>query len=236
MKKLLALLLSVLLLLTFAACGNGEEGGKDSKKSDSNTYETPMELTVKYANSKDYKEYDNYSVLNGFCEEEMKSLAKIMGGENGNKERFENNIKNNKEMFGDDYEFSYKVKDKSKLDKDVLSDYENTLIELASDIQADLSAAENFDSYDWDNAAVFNGISVEDLKKAVPYMKAIGEILKDCEVTAGYTLSLEAYTTGSKLEEKQTDTRTDYVVLEINGRWVSFDDLAVLNDVTGIIN
>ena len=207
-----------------------------------NTYKTPMKLYVKYMNTETHKNPFNSQIklLNGFCDDEMKAIIKIMKKSDdfedtleSMQENWEERVESYKEKYGDDYKYSFKVEDKEKLDKDDCKDYQDDLRDAAKSMLSSLDDEyENFESDDWSDFADDMGISRSDAKKYVKALEALYKDMKQAKVTAGYELDIIIKITGSELDEPQEQERTIHVY-KINGRWVS-PELSFMG-LTGIL-
>lgn len=187
-----------------------------------NTYKTPIKLMQAEANNKKASAMMNKQVaqLNGFCEKEYKAISKIMKkSENYDDqlEAFEEEIEANKERYGDDYKFKYKVVEKEKIDKDDLKDFQK---ELRSGGKAMLNNYDDLDSDDYETLADVLGLTKAQAKKLVKEQISIAKTLKTAKVTAGYELTVEVTITGSEVEDEEPIERT-INVYKVNGRWVS---------------
>ena len=232
MKKLLALLLAMVMVLSLAACG--DDSGSSSKGSSKKDYEKPLELMMDQANTKKASEMQaaGIKVLNGLCESEYKDMVKLMQksedyDEDDVLERYEERIDALKDEYGSDYKFSYKIEEKEELEEDDLKDVKNTIKDNAKQLKSVIDEMEEFDSDEWEYLGEELGLTKSDTKKILDIMKSVFEEMKNVEVTEGYELTVTITTTGSELDEPEEDEET-ICVYKVNGIWVSEESLSML--------
>lgn len=196
-----------------------------------NNYKTPIKTIEKFANTKKYFDYTDrqLALLNGFCEDEMKELIKLMMSSEDYdddaiedaKDEFKDNIDDLKDKYGKNYKYTYKVIDKEKLDKDELKVYRDKLRDSADSIKDQIDETEDFDSDDWEDLADDMGFdgNKSKAKKYYSIMKDVRKVYKSAKVTAGYTLTVEITLTGSELDEPEVN-ELEYTVIKVNGRWI----------------
>ena len=235
MKKLLALLLAVTLIFTFAACGDSKGGdGKDSDGDSiggaGNTYKTPVETEIELMNTRKFvSEFDVLAArYNEFCEDEIKALAKLMEKSEDyeddlekSKEYFEEYTEEQKDEYGSNYKYSFKVIEKEKLDDKDLREYKDAL-DLTADRYKDwLETYAEYTSDDWKDMADRMGFDGDKslAKKYVDILKDVREKYKKAVITEGYELEVELTLKGSELDEPETEDST-IVVLKVDGHWV----------------
>lgn len=196
-----------------------------------NNYKTPIKTMQKYANMKSY--YDStdkqIALANGFCEDELKAMAKLEKSTEDYKEDkadakedFKDGIDEMKDEYGSNYKYTYKVIDKEKLDKDELKDIRDNFRDQADAIESMIEETEDFDSDDWEDMADSLGFDGEKskAKKYVSILKDMRKAYKGAKVTAGYTLTVEVSLSGSELDEPEVDER-EITVIKVNGRWIT---------------
>ena len=236
MKKLLALLLAMVMVLSLAACGDNDND-KDNKSegSQKNTYETPLELTMKEANEKDASKVmeRRIAILNGLCEEEYKAMLEILKksedyNEEEIEERYEEQIEEMKDEFGSDYKYAYKIEEKETLDKDELKDLQDDLKDFKNLLEEFLERTKDLDSSDWGDLADEMGLSVSDAKDVVSVLEDVCKVMDEAKVTEGYRLSVTVTVKGSNLEEPKEETST-ICVYKIGGRWIAENALSMLS-------
>ena len=265
MKKLLALLLALALMLTFVACGNDKDddddkddskpttsdsGDKDTDKDDdkddektSNTFQTPIDVTVKYLNKKaPYDLLDAYrDQLNGFCEDEADDLFAFMEKvsvfssmmEEG-EELLKEEIADKKAEYGDDYKYSYKVLDKEEFDADTLEEWNDDLQDLVAAYDAIIASSKEATDEDWEEAMTELGLdSVDEVKELFEVMEDIAKAFKKAEITEGYTVVIETSVTGSELDEPETDEE-EVEVFKIDGRWIMPNAISIFASITNL--
>ncbi len=271
MKKLLALLLALALMLTFVACGNKDDedkdkddskpttsdsGDKDTDKDDdkddnkdedededSNTFQTPIDVAVKYLNKKTaYDLLDAYrDQLNGFCEDETDDLFAFMEKvpafssmlEEG-EELLKEEIADKKAEFGDDYKYSYKVLEKEEFDAETLEDWNDDLQDLVDAYDAIIASSKEATDEDWEDAMTELGLdSVDEVKELFDVMEDISKAFKKVEITEGYTVVIETSVTGSELDEPEIDEE-EIEVFKIGGRWIMPNAISIFASITNI--
>ncbi len=217
MKKLLALLLMLALVLTmFVACDKKDndddekdgdektsetEGDKKPAKKD--TEETPLKLVIDMMNSKTAEEmYEGYyNMLNGFAKKEVDALLKK--AEKANPEFMEDILQNmeysleaREDEYGSSYKASYKLNEKTELEEEDLESYKSNLENIA----------ETFESMAAD--------APEEYKDVADAAQDLADALKNAKVTKGYTLSL----TLTQNDESEEETLDVYLV---DGIWIA---------------
>lgn len=269
MKKLLALLLALALMLTFVACGNDKDddddkddskpttsdsGDKDTDKDDdkdtdkdedkdSNTFQTPIDVTVEYLNKKTaYDLLDAYRAqLNGFCEDEADDLFAFMEKvsvfssmmEEG-EELLKEEIADKKAEYGDDYKYSYKVLEKEAFDADTLEEWNDDLKDLVDAYDAIIASSKEAPDEDWEEAMTELGLdSVDEVKELFEVMEDISKAFKKAEITEGYTVVIETSVTGSELDEPEIDEQ-EVEVFKIDGRWIMPNAISIFASITNI--
>ena len=231
MKKLLALLLALTLIFTFAACGDSKGGGKGGDSS-SNTYETPIENIIEAKGSKEFM--DNFDLYlaryNGFCEEEIKALKKLLPQVDGYEETLEyrkasfaEQVAEMEEEYGSNYKYSYKILEKTALTEEKLDGLRDDVKNTADRYMEILDSTEDFDNDDWEDFADdlgFNG-DKKLAKEFIDILDAACKKYKNAEIEEGYSVEVEITLSGSKLEEDEV-TVDSYDVIKIDGRWASY--------------
>jgi len=204
--------------------GNTSSGNEDSA---SNTYETPLDLTVALANAQTYSAYEkaSYAVFNGFCEDEMKAITELQKKSDSYdadavKESFEAQVDAMKEEYGDNYKFSYTINNKEKLDSDKLKAFEDELGALADFFKSVADAYNNADADGKQTVEDNLGLSQSDTKTIIENYEKLYNKMSGCKVTEGYELEIVLKTTGSELNEPEEETET-ICVYKVDGRWIS---------------
>lgn len=238
MKKVLAILLALTLIFTFAACGDD-----DSKRSDkdsgnslgeitSNTYETPIQMLEMYANKKEYFDMiDAYlKLLNGFCEDETEALMTYLTPTKSytdsieeNKKDFEDDLAEKIEKYGSDFVCTYTITDKEKVNADKLESLENSFDSLVSIYDELIEKMEDADEDVWEDLAEELNFSVSKTKELVGIVQDIRNGLEGTEVDEAYDLTVEVKYEGdeSEIEEQEIS------VIKVNGRWTCTSALFV---------
>ncbi len=234
MKKLLALLLALTLIFTFAACGDGKGGGKDDDKGGSignvtsNTYETPVEVLEMIANQKEYYDlFDAYiKLLNGFCTEETEEFLEFVSQTKNykakideNKENIEKEIEENIDKYGDDFKYTYTIIDKEEIDESDLEGWANSFSTLANRYDDIIDKFKEADEEKWEELADELEISTNQAKSLISIMESLRDRFEEVDVTEGYTLRVEISVDGSELDEPEIKEQ-EIVVVKANGRWI----------------
>jgi predicted tellurium resistance membrane protein TerC len=194
-----------------------------------NTYKTPIKLMEKSANAKKASAVldRRIEMLNGFCEDEYKEIAKIMKKSDNYEdtlEYYEESIDYNKDEYGSNYKIKYKIVDKEKLDKDELREVRDSIRE---DGERQLEDWQDMDDEDYEEAAEELGITKSQAKKYYKERESVAKTLKKAKVTEGYVLTVSVTITGSELDEPEED-EYEISVYKVNGRWVSSGALSML--------
>ncbi len=238
MKKLLktlALTLALALAVTcvFAGCGEGgddKDSGKGGGSAKASSYEDLIETMEEFQNKKTY--YDQFDMqlagFGGFCEDEMKDYADLQKkseyyDEESAKENFNENIAENKEMYGDNYKYTYEIRDAEPFTDEDLEVYRDDLRDSADDMEDEISYYEEDSLSDLADDLGFT--SEDDAQKYLDIMSAVAKKYKNAEVTEGYHITVEVTLSGSELEEDEVDTET-FTVIKIDGFWALADMIA----------
>ena len=235
MKKLLALLLALTLIFTFAACGDSKSGdGKDSDGDSiggaGNTYETPLKISINQANNREFVAgyADKIELFNGFCKDELKAWEEFYMQTDyykdfsaDDEDDFYDMIEEMKAEFGDDYKYSYKITEKTELTDEDLEDYIESLEMEAFDCDTEIKRLERFDDEDWSDFAYDLGFGsdIDAAKEYKDILEDVRDAYESAEVEEGYELRVDFIISGSELEEDEVVSEIVYV-LKINGKWV----------------
>lgn len=193
----------------------------------SNTYKTPLDIELKYSNSRKPLTYFDECILatNGFAKSELEQILNIL--EKSDKfdedkllEYWEENIEYYTDEYGKNYKFKYKILEKEKLDREDLKDFKSNLKEEAEKIKDFVEEIDELDSDDIEEAADEMGLTRSEFKKLVKAYEDLADELKGAEISKGYELEVNYITTGSELDEPIENEYTINVYC-INGRWVS---------------
>ena len=196
-----------------------------------NSYFVPLKYAEKCANSDDFN-YEKWerTVFNGIGRSEWKKIRKILSNsdiyldELDNREmQLKKNYDARTEKYGVDYVITYLEVGKTKLTKSELRDYRSYLRYTIEDIDEFVEEAEEYSSSDWGDAAEEFDLTKADTKQLVEEFAKLMESLGRVDVTDGYELEVEQTITGSLLEEPEVNKFT-FIVLKVNGRWISYAD------------
>ena len=216
MKKLLALLLAVVMVLSLAACSSDDNDKDEAKGSQKNTYETPLELMMEQANEKSASKMaeDRYKVLNGLCEKEFKSVLTVLKKYNNYApmvENFEEQIADQLDKYGENYKYSYKIEEKVKMDEEGLNNLEEEFENYAEQL------------HEYLYGLIDTNADPEDLRFDKDLIAALENVYKelvDVKVEEGYELTVTVTLKGSELDEPKEEEMT-VCVYKVNGRWIS---------------
>jgi len=221
------------MVLSFTACskdsGNGGSKEKDAvsvQGSTDNTYETPLKLVVAQANEQNFNNYRRKEIatLNGFCQEEATNYQNLLDKSTkydkaANKDQFDKLIQEQKNNYGENYKYSYKINSKEALGAGDLKHFQTEILEYADDLKMQLDDISSYDADDWAEEAKEIGLSVTDVKAMVECLRKIQEKLTKANVTEGYVLKFTYILNGSKLETPEEKSLSRYVY-KVDGRWV----------------
>ena len=106
-------------------------------------------------------------------------------------------------VYGDDWELTYKIGDDERIDKDDLEDWEDSWDEIIDDYKSDILEP------------LEESISKKDKEKIEEFI----ESLEEMKITDGYTVEVEVEIKG---DEKHKDDY-EFVVLKVGKQWVIFE-------------
>ena len=229
----------MMVLSLFTACGKKNDG-KESPTAPSgattpaveddpnSTYTSPLENTVALENAKSIADY-NALMLNragGLFKEQLKSISEIEKQAENYAETLtdaENQlnmtIADKKEIYGEDYEFSFEVTNKSAFSQEDLAFLSEDILSQA---EKELKAIQLIflNETKLEQEAAKSGLTKEQCREKLNLYKKIYTEMKTAKITEGYELDYTIYFKGSNLEEPvEYDSATD-TVCKINGKWV----------------
>lgn len=241
MKKTLkatALMLALVFSITclFAGCGD-----KDSDKSDKestgggakiSSCEDIIALMEKEANAKEFDKYSSLDILNGFCQDEVTAIYKLSeeaeNYESKEEAKFNTQIATYKRDYGSDYKFTFKITSTRDLDEEEVGENQDSFRKIGEELETVIKTTEDWDDSDWDSlSAYLDGVGVENAKKYVNYITDISEVLKECKITEGYSITYTKTTSGSKLDEDIVEETEDYEIVNVNGSLIPVRDALI---------
>lgn len=203
----------------------------------SNNYKAPVKAMEKLANTTNFAKYEKAQIaqFNGLCKKEIKGIYDLQKksddyDKGDAKDEFNDMIDEKEDSWGKDFEITYDIKDKEKIDRDDLKDLQEEIRDSAKDALDDLN---DLDSDDIEEIADELGISKSQAKKLVNYCKSICKEMKKAKVSGGYELELKYKLKGKELDDP-VKSEYDIEVYKINGRWVSASILDSLMAMTGL--
>lgn len=233
MKKVLALLLALAMVLALAACEFGGGKGDDKKK---DTYETPLKLVIETENADNFDDAieSRIAQLNGLCQDEYEGVFEILMktslyDEDEMQDSFEDQLEEKEDTYGKNWECSYEINDEEEIDEDDLEDYQDEIRDAAEET---LEMLENMTDDDILEIADYLGLTESGAEKFVKYMTDICKTMADIEITEGYELDVTMTIEGSEDEEDKDQT---YIVYKANGCWVSEDVISMLSNIASLL-
>ena len=233
--RVFALLLCAMML--FTACSeksSGGGGGSSKKSSTSNTYETPIKLMMETRNTKKITDITTLYVnqLNGFAESEVKAVLKAMSKSDQMNETLDNladqnqdNIDNWKSEYGDDYKYTYEIKDKTKLETEDLDNAKEDIHARGEQLLSIVESTKEYDSDSWKDVADNLDMSVSEAKAYISALEDLGKEFAEAKVEDGYDLEVTITLSGSELDEDEV-SETETHVYKVNGKWIASNAIA----------
>lgn len=244
--KILIPLMALLLALVVAGCNSDGKGDGEGEGEGKNTYETPVELAIAYANQKSANDMLDYrfgvDMLNGFVKKEFTAALNILRENDEIKESmeyaqesFDEHIAEMKEEYGSDYKYSYKIDSKEAISDDDLDDFKDEYKDNYKAVKDILEEFNDLSDSEWEDFAEYRSWTVDEAKEFIEALENLYGALKEAEITEGYELEVTTTLKGSNLEEPETETETVTVIL-IGGRWVNADMISSVFSIFSLIS
>lgn len=247
LKKITALFLSIIFILSFTACSGKKEDSKSETSSNKyeNTYEYSLLVKEEYGNKRVYYSQDDLTIdlCNGFCTSELKTICDIYKTSDDykdniddSKEDFEERIEDNKYEYGDNYKFEYKIEESKKLHKDEIEEFSDTLKSETEDLEDAIAEIEDWDSVDWEVFADDLNINVSNAKKLIKNLKSISEKISKAKINEGYVVEYTFSITGDEIDDpSEYEESSSYAVYKIDGRWVDATTLRSISSLNYLL-
>ena len=198
-----------------------------------NSYMTPVEIAEDYANEREYTDpiEEQLALFNGFAEDELETIYDLYSETDDYadnvedaKDRFEEQIQDMIDEYGEDYSFSYIVYDEEELEREDIREFREKLRSRAESLKELVDSTDDYDSDDWEDLAEelgFDGNKTK-AKELVEAIDELRQVYKTAEVTEGYKLWVTIEITGSELDEPE-EIEEEICVFKVDGNWVPED-------------